>query len=106
VNKKGNLKNYRQGDIIILGITEIPYSYSKPILLATNVIREGEISGHKHEVKNGKLYEMSGKIYIEADRGCQVIHPEHKPIHLPKGKYEINIQREYDEAKDSKKVKD
>ena len=103
---KRNFKNYRQGDIIILGVEGMPYYYSKPTLLSTNVIREGEISGHKHELKGGKLYEAGGKMFIEADKGCHVVHPEHKPIHLPKGKYEIKIQREYDEARDSRNVKD
>ena len=101
------MQNFRQGEIVMLKIKEIPTRYyGKPKLLPTNVIREGELSGHLHEVKNGKLYEVEGVMFIEADKGCHVIHPEHAPIHLPKGKYEIMIQREYDEAKHSQKVKD
>jgi len=39
------MKNFRQGEIVMLRVNEIPnrYSYYKPKLIATNVIREGEI---------------------------------------------------------------
>ena len=75
-------------------------------LKTTNVIIEGEISGHKHEVENGKLYEKNGKVIIEAQADCVVKHPEHAPIKLPQGTYEIDIQEEYDEVKHASKVKD
>lgn len=108
-------KNYRQGEVLIFGVEKDPgkTKYSKgwekklkPV--KDNVIIEGEISGHKHEVINGRLYESpdkKGKMILEAGEGCQVIHPEHKPISVPKGVYEIDIQREYD-GKDARKVKD
>lgn len=67
-----------------------------------NVIIEGEVSGHKHEVVNGRLYEhptKKGVMILEAGEGCIVKHPEHKPIPVPKGTYQIDIQREYNEGK-------
>jgi hypothetical protein len=107
------VKNYRQGEVLIFGrgIKEVNVLKNrvkrfKPV--KDNVIIEGEISGHKHEVKNGRLYESpdkKGKMILEAGEGCVVIHPEHKPISVPKGVYEIDIQREYD-GKDAVKVKD
>lgn len=108
-------KNYRQGEVLIFGVSKdrVKPRYArdrlkKLKLVKDNVIIEGEISGHKHEVKNGRLYESpdkSGKMILEAGEGCIVVHPEHKPISVPKGIYEIDIQREYD-GKDSGKVKD
>lgn len=109
------MKNYRQGEVLIFGVQkeELKNRYpkgwqkkAKPRV--DNVIIEGEISGHKHEVINGRMYESPDKkgiMILEAGEGCKVIHPEHKEIPVPKGVYEIDIQREYN-GKDSNKVKD
>lgn len=102
------MSNYRQGEVIILAVKTpkkkvAEYGY-KP--KADNVIIEGEISGHKHEVIKGKLYEKEGRIVLEADQGCMLIHPEHKPIPIQKGVYEINIQEEDVDGKHTAKVKD
>lgn len=109
------IKNFRQGEVLIFGVppirikTEFPKGWQKKAKpRADNVIIEGEISGHKHEVINGRMYESPDKkgiMILEAGEGCKVIHPEHKEISVPKGVYEIDIQREYD-GKDSNKVKD
>ena len=100
--------NYRQGDVIILGVKKprkklYDYGYKDK---GDNIIIEGEVTGHMHEVINGKLYEKDGNIIVEADKGCVLKHPEHNPIPLPQGYYEIKIQEEYDEEKHSTKVKD
>jgi hypothetical protein len=108
-------KNYRQGEVLIFGVDrsrareDYPKGWNKKAkAIKDNVIIEGEISGHKHEVINGRLYEdpdNKDKMILEAGEGCRVIHPEHKEISVPKGIYEIDIQREYD-GKDARKVKD
>ena len=96
---------YRQGEILMQRIDRIPsHYYSKPRLLPTNVVREGEEAGHKHEIKKGRLYETEGTIYIEADKGCHMVHEGHPTIDLPKGLYEVTIQRFYNEAEDSTTV--
>ena len=111
-------KNYRQGEVLIFGMDKAQVSQfrlrhgkdwrKRAKQVPDNVIIEGEISGHKHEVKNGKLYEhpdKKGVMILEAGEGCVVKHPEHKPIAFPKGTYEINIQREYSDG-EATKVKD
>jgi hypothetical protein len=108
-------KNFRQGEVLIFGVppsrvkAEFPKGWKKKLKArADNVIIEGEISGHKHEVINGRMYdhpEKKGVMVLEAGEDCKVIHPEHKEIPVPKGVYEIEIQREYD-GKHSGKVKD
>ena len=108
--KKPN--NYRQGEVLIFALDAKGQDVSKRIASsgfvpkADNVIIEGEISGHKHAITNGKLYEKGDKIILEADKGCELTHPEHKPIPIPQGVYEIKIQVEYDEVKHKAKVKD
>jgi hypothetical protein len=105
---KAKIKNYRQGEVLIYAVNKpakavADYGF-KP--KADNVIIEGELAGHKHEIENGKLYEKGDKIIIEARKGCVLKHPEHKPIPIPEGFYEVNIQVEYDEKKHKEKVKD
>jgi len=97
--------NYRQGDVIVMSMSEkrLPQGCKAK---ADNVVIEGEISGHKHAVENGKLYEKDGEIIIEAYNNCVLTHDEHKPIPLARGLYKIRIQEEYDEEKHSSKVKD
>ncbi len=95
-------KGYRQGEVAILKGAEIPQGCAE---VPNNVIIEGEVSGHKHEVKNGKLYSKGDKMFLQAQEGCEVVHPEHKAIKVPRGVYEIRIQKEYKDG-DAKKVKD
>lgn len=101
--------NYRQGDVLLFGRKIRPsamvkyYGWKEK---GDNIIIVGEVSGHKHSVENGKLYEKDGKLILEAKEGCKVIHPEHEAISIPKGTYEIEIQEEYDEVKHHSKVKD
>jgi len=100
------MRAYRQGDVLIFAMprkAEVPTEYKEK---GDNVVIEGEITGHKHAVENGRLYEKDDKIIIEAFNGCVLKHEEHNPIRLPRGLYEIKIQEEYDEHKHSSKVKD
>lgn len=103
-----NIKNYRQGDVLLFGVVLNPGWKKLCRLKKDNIIIEGEVTGHMHEVINGKLYESptdKGKMVLEAQDGCKIIHPEHGTIDMPKGTYEIDIQREYT-GKDARKVKD
>jgi len=100
--------NYRQGDVLIFQIKKprnkkVTDFGFKP--KGDNVIIEGEITGHLHEVTNGKLYEKEGKLIVEAGKGCVLIHPEHASIPLPQGVYEIKIQEEYNDANPNMKNK-
>jgi hypothetical protein len=106
------LNNFRQGEVLIFGedsLRDIPADWKKRAkLVKDNVIIEGEITGHKHEVINGKLYDHPDKkdvMILEAEDGCIIKHPEHKDVPMPKGVYEINIQRELAEG-EARKVKD
>lgn len=107
------LKNYRQGEVLIYGQDGVmdplrPDWKKRAKLVKDNVIIEGELAGHKHEVVNGKLYQHPDKkdvMILEAGEGCIIKHPEHKDVPMPKGVYEVNIQREYNEGK-AGRVKD
>jgi hypothetical protein len=91
---------YRQGEVLIIPVIKI-----KGTKLSHRVIAEGEILGHKHELTSGELYEHEGVMYLKAESETVLNHPEHKAIELPKGNYQIIIQREYDELQD-RRVRD
>ena len=81
-------KLFRQGDQLIREISSMP-STAKPI--STNIIAEGEKSGHNH-VLNGshQIYETDDKqMYFEAKQELKIEHPEHNTIMIPKGIYTV-----------------
>jgi len=98
-------KGYRQGEVGIIKALKGATLPKDFIEVPDNVIIEGEKSGHKHEVKNGKLYSKGDAMYLQAQDNCEIVHPEHASIKMPKGLYEIRIQKEMQEG-EARKVKD
>ena len=122
-------KAYRQGELLFVpvGSDELKdlefdpkgQGYSSWSKLATNVIREGEATGHKHEVieqtpGTATMLEPARRFLpglpnmdmvgtedrlLTVKEPVEVVHPEHRPLNLPVGIYLIIIQREYDEVK-------
>ena len=88
-------KMFRQGEIVFIQRERVEGSKRK-----SNIIREGEQTGHMHEIVDGQLYEKDGVMYLKAEANTTLIHPEHKTLNFPKGSYEIRIQREYDPIQD------
>ena len=128
-------KAYRQGELLFvpLGPSDLKTlefdlkeqtdpSWKK---LTSNVIREGEATGHKHEVIEttpgtatmlAPAREFMPGLPNMDDIGnedrlltirqpVEVVHPEHRPLTLNIGIYLIIIQREYDEVK-SRRIMD
>ena len=126
----------RQGEILFIPIQlengEIKEKVLKSLTRrADNVIREGEVTGHKHEVVgNAIMFEGSrlangtllyaweqanndkeltipkGDMFLDANNNVVIKHPEHADLKLDKGQYIIRIQREYDEAERFRRVAD
>jgi hypothetical protein len=96
--KKSNKKSvYRQGDVLILPINEIPNNLNrtKRVTLAL-----GEVTGHHHSISDGAVgyADDSDALadYFEVnDESADLTHQEHDTITLPKGKYRKVIQVEY-----------
>lgn len=121
-------KAYRQGELLFIPIkmpkwVDREKQFKK---MDSNVIREGEVSGHKHEVEgqgtlfsktstyiygdngvgDGESFQLpEGEMVLTAQNNLVVKHPEHKSLNLPKGDYVIRIQREYIEGS-SRRVND
>lgn len=124
------MRTYRQGELIFLEIEKMPNWVKDKILTNKKqlgkVIREGEITGHKHEITNqgAVLVENSdnsfynyddekqkdfklpaGTMFLTSKNTIKIEHPEHKTLTLPKGDFVVRIQREYDEDRD-RRVRD
>jgi hypothetical protein len=89
---------YRQGDVLFIEFGEIPDDFSKS---NTNIVVDGEATGHAHRLINGQIYERLEFMVIEAYEGAKMVHEEHRTIKLPKGIYRVVRQREYVKTDDN-----
>ena len=69
-------------------------------LLPHLTLAEGEVTGHRHRITQGdaQLYQLAvGVMYLRVlSEFAKLYHEEHEEIDLPKGDYEVLIEREYD----------
>src|SRR5262245_45903403 len=101
---KNTQTQYRQGDVLIERIAEIPVKTTRRIPGA--ILAQGEATGHHHAIDNAEaveLYEDSsgrdtqaGSVrFMRLTRESVLKHQEHAPIALPPGNYKVTRQREY-----------
>lgn len=89
------MEQYRQGDILIRRATALP---AGAVPASGSVLARGEATGHAHAVVgDGVVFwdPASEALYVQVMKSAEVTHPEHKPITLGPGIYEIIRQREY-----------
>jgi hypothetical protein len=86
---------YRQGDILLRKVDSLPKKAKKK---DSNVILEGEATGHAHRIQNGLIFEIGWptEMYIKAQKGATITHDEHETIDIEPGIYQVVRQREYD----------
>ena len=95
-SSKSSSKIWRQGDVFIIATDKLPASGRSE---RRPVLAEGEITGHAHKLQDpasGQVFSVGSNMYFEvfAERAT-IVHEEHGPVTLPRGGYEIRIQREY-----------
>ena len=83
---------YRQGDILIAEIKQIPRNSKK---LNHRILAHGEATGHMHQLKDGDLFDIDGTLFFELAQNTDLIHQEHDTISISPGKYEVIRQKEY-----------
>ena len=100
--KKIMMKQYRQGDLLLVEIDR-PSRTGKPINPQDGrvILARGELSGHAHAIQNGdghaKFFEGAGdRRYLQMTEIGRLEHEEHGAIVLEAGWYEVRRQREYD----------
>lgn len=93
---------YQQGDVLFFKVENFSNIKKEKIESKNNklIVAEGEATGHNHAIDsdNGFLYKdlESECLLLELLKKSEVKHQEHHSIFLPKGKYKINIVKEYD----------
>jgi hypothetical protein len=86
-------KLYRQGDVFLALTPTIPKTAT---LLPHCILARGEATGHVHEViGDAELYERDGTLYLSVRSTAELRHQEHGTVTLPRGAYEVGMQREY-----------
>ena len=89
---------YRQGDVLVERVREIPAGLTKQEASGRIILAHGEMTGHHHSVDADAAdwwKSENGEQFIQVKTATEVVHPEHGPIALPKGKYRVRRQREY-----------
>lgn len=83
---------YRQGDLLFIAVDSLP---DNAVPEDTDVIAEGEVSGHVHRVVGGQILSVPETDFRYVDgEDFEVVHDEHPPLRMS-GPAEIIQQREY-----------
>ena len=94
------MKQFRQGDVLIRQINNIPNGVKKS---KTAVVAEGE-GHHEHKaIGDLEVLELNDKFFLAVNTDGKLVHvhtgtetlAEHLPIELEQGFYEIIHQRQY-----------
>lgn len=86
---------YRQGDVLLIEVQSIPQDACQEKGQA--ILAHGEVTGHDHRIKDrsAKVLKKGSKRYLRLAKGSVLEHEEHGHLTIPKGDYEIIVQREY-----------
>jgi len=92
-----NKSIYRQGDVLLIPISEIPSNVVKTKLVR---LANGEVTGHHHSIFSDNAVgfaddENSLAEFVDVLSPVDLVHQEHETITLPPGKYRSVIQSEY-----------
>jgi hypothetical protein len=94
---------WRQGDVLIQAIDEFPAAANRPV---RPVLASGDSTGHKHRIADPRSAQLfvsprDGELFLNVVQDeARLVHPEHDSIVLPRGRYRVWRQREYDELGD------
>lgn len=98
---------WRQGDILIQQVDAIP---EHATVLPHLILAKSEATGHRHAVQPARgirLLSWASMLYLDVPTPrATIVHPEHRPIELPRGTYRVWRQREYGGAQPSRPVRD
>jgi hypothetical protein len=95
---------YRHGDVLIKEVSVVKGDKLPHLTLA-----EGEVTGHSHKITDGiaTLFKFDDALYLDIQSELATLsHEEHHALQLPRGQYEIIIQREYDDENEWRNVAD
>lgn len=95
-------KIYRQGDVLLVPISEIPKA-AKPTAAKHRrlILAAGEATGHHHSVQETESVSLlevpsQNELFLLVKEGDALLeHQEHATITVPPGTYRVVRQREY-----------
>lgn len=89
-------KSFRQGDVAFFEIEKLPEGAEKT---GSELVIEGENPGHIHLMTNLFLYSLAteneNRTFVVIPGPNLITHPEHPPLEVPAGTYEVQRAREY-----------
>lgn len=91
-------ETFRQGDYLLERVDEIPEgAVEEKRDHGLAIIGYGEVTGHHHSFvePTATIRTIEMLRFIDAPKGVEIKHQEHKPITLPPGQYKITQQRQY-----------
>lgn len=85
----------RQGDVLMIKVDKLPKG-AKKVKEGKIIAAYGEKTGHSHTIDSMNCSEfLSGDTrFVQVNEKTEMIHPEHGPIPLDQGVWEIRRQRE------------
>lgn len=96
------LRQYRQGDVLVREVAEIPAAAATPVARDEGrvVLAYGELTGHAHAFGRESRITMfrddgAGRSFIHVAEPAPLQHEEHGAIAVPASNYEVVRQREY-----------
>ena len=95
----------RQGDVLLVPIVKMPEDVKEK----NKILAYGEVTGHKHQFLSEQVSvfkSKENKQFVTADADVELVHEEHNVVQVPKGIYEVIIQREFDIADNIRQVLD
>jgi len=103
--KQKNKKLFRQGDVMLVEIQELP----KNLKEKDNVLALGEVTGHSHRFESKQkivFQDEEGQQFVTLPKSQKLVHEEHQVLEIPKGKYKVVLQREFDIVEGTRQVLD
>ena len=96
---------YRQGDVALVKITKLP----KKLVEKDKVLALGETTGHKHQFVSQSVQvfrDNKNNQFVDVKQDSELVHEEHHKLQIPKGKYKVVLQREFDLVSGTRQVLD
>ena len=89
---------WQQGDVIGRKLEALPEGKTVALSKLRCALADGEHTGHQHVVESddAELIQIGERMLLKLVKQATVVHPEHKPIYLSPGIWEIGRVKEYD----------
>jgi len=89
------MRAYRQGDVVLKQVRKLPEDAKQ---INRKLRMTGE-TGNPHVLEGEyKLYRAGGRLYVVVEAVSKLVHPEHSPITVKPGIYEVERVRSFDLA--------